>query len=303
MVQNKTLKKKNKVINLFCNWHLGDNIFVMIYLYNCKDYIIKNNITVNFYMKEKYIKQVKEFKCCPNIHLHKIIINKNCIIPKIIEHKYEALYDTFSDIQACDTNIPYDAINTTQVWNSPLEYFLKDYTLFKEGNNKYPFNKFLKNILSRVGKKVGLPKLKKFEYTDPELLARFDKLKNIYKKADILVINSIPRTMQFDMEKNKKAFDNCIHNLSKKHNIVTTEKVGNLPCSRDDNLSVKDIAAISTNVKYIIAINTGPLIGCLNSYALKNVKKWFEFDINMPFIYKNFVVNPTFEEILEEIDG
>jgi hypothetical protein len=295
--------KKSKIINLYNDAHLGDAIFVMIYLYNCKDYIIKNNITVNFYMKEKYIKQVKEFKCCPNIHLHKIIINKNCIVPKILEHKFEAMYDTFSDIQTCDTNIPDGAINTTQVWNSPLEYFLKDLTIFKEGNNKYPFNKFLENILSRVGKKVGLPKLKKFEYKDPELLVRFDKLKNIYKEADILVINSIPRTMQFDMEKNKKAFDNCIHELSKKYNIVTTEKVGNLPCSRDDNLSVKDIAAISTHVKYIIAINTGPLIGCLNTYALKNVKKWFEFDINMPFIYKNFVVNPTFEEIINEIDG
>ena len=43
-MKNKTLKIKKKVINLYNFWHLGDNIFTMIYLYNCKDYIIKNKV-------------------------------------------------------------------------------------------------------------------------------------------------------------------------------------------------------------------------------------------------------------------
>jgi hypothetical protein len=93
-----------------------------------------------------------------------------------------------------------------------------------------------------------------------------------------------------------------IYTLSEKYNVVTTNKIKDILCTHDNNLSIKDIGSISAHVNYIIAINTGPLTVCLNSYALNRVKKWFEFDIRMPFNYgKNWYINKSFEEIIKEI--
>jgi len=100
----------------------------------------------------------------------------------------------------------------------------------------------------------------------------------------------------------KKDFDNMIKTLHNKYKIVTTEKIKDIPCTRDNKLMLKDIGAISTHAKYIIFINSGPITPCLNSYALKHVKKWFEFDNNMPINYgKNFYINKSFDEIIKEI--
>ena len=83
-MKNKTLKIKKKVINLYNFWHLGDNIFTMIYLYNCKDYIIKNNIKINIYIRKNLISQVREFICCENIKVHPIKFIETCNMPTTI---------------------------------------------------------------------------------------------------------------------------------------------------------------------------------------------------------------------------
>lgn len=299
---NKTLKNKKKVLNLFSYWHLGDSIFIMIYLYHCKEYIMKHNITVNYYIREEHIKQVKEFECCPSVHVKKLVINNKCIIPKIFEKNYSFINDVLLDLNMCKTNLPKDSINVAHGWYMLDRYFLKELTIFKQPKDKYPLNKYLTDFLSNIlGKKIGFPKIRKFEYTDKDLLVRFNNFKKEYKDAEVLIINSTPRTLQFDMKKHKKAFDNFIRDLSTMYNVVTTVKVDDLPCTRDANMSIKDIAAISTHMKYIVAINTGPFVGCLNSYAFKSVKKWFIFDANMPFIYDHFYLNLSFEEILEKI--
>jgi len=82
----------------------------------------------------------------------------------------------------------------------------------------------------------------------------------------------------------------------------STEKVGSIKCSRDDSLSVKDLAAISTHVNYIVAVNTGPFISFLNTFALKNVRKWFIFDNTLEYSFPNFYNNKTFDEILSIIE-
>lgn len=303
MVKNKTLKNKKSIINLFSFWHFGDAIFVMIYLYNSKDYIIKHNISVNFYIKEKYVNQIKEFECCKNVRVLPIIFDKDCN-QNIFSGSLKRFNNVLLDFNLCNTNIPKNSINTYHGFHSLIHYFLLDLNMFKWNENIKPFNEYLVYYLSNIlGKKIGFPKIKKFSYTDPDLLKRYNNFQEKYKNIDILIINSEPQSQQYDLESNRKNFNSMIHTLSKKFNIVTTEKVKGILCTRDNNLSLKDIGAISTHAKYIIAINTGPLIGCLNSYAFKNVKKWFEFDMNMPFIYKNFVINPTFEEIINEIDG
>ena len=68
------------------------------------------------------------------------------------------------------------------------------------------------------------------------------------------------------------------------------------------NLTIKDIAALSTNVKVVIAINTGVLPGLLNIYTLTRVKKFYTFDNSEYFTYPNFerknrLIDITFDEL------
>ena len=303
---NKTLKIKKKVINLYGVWHLGDAVFVMIYLYNCKDYILKNNITVNFYIKEKHVSQMRDFICCKNVKIKPILFSKKCFSDKIFGNKlplFRDLNDLLVDQKMCDTNIPSDAINTFYGFDCLINHLLFDLNLFYHPDNKTPLNKYLSQYLSNtLGKKIGFPKMKELVYTDYDLIKRYEKFPKKYKDIDILIINSEPQSYQYDLDSNRKEFNEMIYTLSEKYNVITTNKIKNILCTQDNNFSLKDIGAISTHAKYIIAINTGPITPCLNSYAFKNFKKWFLFDVRLPLRYgKNFYINKSLDEIINTI--
>ena len=130
------------------------------------------------------------------------------------------------------------------------------------------FNVFLQNC--------GIPiKIDKFEYQDNDLFKRYDALDEKYKNADILVVNSTPLSTQF--KHNKNEWNQFIINLSKKYKVVTTETVNENVLSAN-HMSVKDIAAIATNVKTIIAIDTGPSIPLYNTDILNNVDNIYMFN-------------------------
>jgi hypothetical protein len=221
-MKNKTLKKK-KVIDLYGVWHLGDAIFIMIYLYNCKDYIQKNNIRVNFYIKEKHVKQIKEFICCKNVKVIPILFKKKCISEKIFGKKIPVLRDfndLFIDQKLCDTNIPAHAVNTFHGFDCVLNYFLLGLNMFKHVNHKRPYNEYLAEYLSKVlGKKIGFPKIKDLIYTDYDLITRHEKLPEKYKNLDILIINSEPQSYQYDLENNREEFNKMIYTLSEKYKV------------------------------------------------------------------------------------
>ena len=239
---------------------LGDSLFVMVYLYSIKDYLEKNNIQINFYIRSKFLNDIKEFS------------SKNI---------------NFFDID----NKPDDAINAWIGYDQPEVLLVFD--------KQSCWMSFLSKTLTNIGKQMNLPPMDNFTYTDPDLLDRYNSLDKKYKNIDILIINGRPFTNQ--IEYNKDEWDSFIKKLSSSYNIVTTDKVDTIKSTRDDNLSVKNIAAISTHAKYIIAINTGPMVACLNTYALKNVKKWYIFDKNVSYMRANFVMNKTFDEILSEL--
>jgi saccharopine dehydrogenase-like NADP-dependent oxidoreductase len=56
----------------------------------------------------------------------------------------------------------------------------------------------------------------------------------------------------------------------------------------DDKLTVKDIAALSTQAKVIIAVNSGVIPGLFNIYTLKNVRHFYTFDRLLFYSYPNF---------------
>jgi hypothetical protein len=237
------------------NTKLGDSLFVMIYLYNIKEYLENNDIHINFYIRSNLLNDIKEFSSSKNIH--------------------------FFDIDEKPST------NLTDVWvgNCPNQ-------------DKSCWAVYLVNFFKYIKYVMKLPSIKEFSYTDPDLLDRYKSLDDKYKNIDILIINGQSYSgVPYDKDK----WDSFIKDISKKYNIVTTDKVENIKCTRDDNLSIKNIAAISTSVKYIIAVHTGPLIACFNTYALKNVKKWYIYPGHHPFKLPNFIMDKPFEDILNEI--
>ena len=257
-------KSNNKVKNIYISYppknsKLGDSLFVMIYLYNIKEYLEKNDIQINFYIRSNVLNDIKEFSSSKNIH--------------------------FFDIDNIDEK-PSDNLTDMHVSNA-------------SNQDKSCFAVFLVNFFKYIKEVMKLPCIKEFSYTDPDLLERYKSLDDKYKNIDILIINGKPHSQQLTYDKD--TWDSFIKTLSNKYNVVTTDKVENIKCTRDDNLSIKNIAAISTYVKYIIAINTGPLVGCFNTYALKNVKQWYIYDETHTYELPNFVMNKPFEELLNEL--
>lgn len=168
-----------------------------------------------------------------------------------------------------------------------------------------PYNLFYIRIFNTFLKMHGIPlKVYSVKYEDDDLLTRYDRLSEKYKNIDILIVNSEPCSGQYIY--NENYWNTYIGILNKRYKIVITKKIEGINCTRDDNLTVKDIGALSTKVKVIIAINTGVVPALLNTYTLSNVKKFYMFDnrvgcFSYPmypiFEIKKRLVDVTFDEL------
>jgi hypothetical protein len=109
---------------------------------------------------------------------------------------------------------------------------------------------------------------------DTELFSRCDNINkctnNKYLNIDFLINNAYPMSGQINYDINE--WNNFILQLSKKYNVVTTQKVHDIKCTRDDNLTVKDIASISLNITNFIFIESGVISGLYNKYITENSK-------------------------------
>ena len=218
--------------------------------YNIKKYIEENNIKIFYYALEEHLYQLNEFVCSPNICLLDLKLKPNCSI---------------------------------ELWgDEPLFKFHKDHE-----NNPYIMNVFLKMFYNNVLNLLNIDfTINRFFYVDEELVTRYEKIPDKYKNFDILIVNSQPRSNQFDYVKSE--WDDYIVYLSKYFNILTTTKVYDLQCTYDDNLTVKDIGSLSRKAKVIIAINSGVLPCLLNYDTLTSVKSFYTFDKWKYFTYPNF---------------
>lgn len=244
------LFKNHNVYHLHNSYHLGDNIFNCIIFYNIKSYIETNNIKIFYYAPKKFLNQIKEFMCSPNITLLSL------------------------------TEKPHNSI---ELWVND-EFFN-----YKHCHQKQPiiFNEYLKRFYNKVLDTLSIPVIiNRFFYVDNDLLTRLDSLPNKYKMFDILILNSQPFSKQYNYD--KEEWDNHILQLHKTFKILTTSKVTNLLCTADEELTVKDIAALSTKAKVVIAVNSGVVPGLLNYYTLTSVKHFFIFDKICTYSYPNF---------------
>lgn len=254
-----------KTIELYNEFKLGDNVFGIIILNKIKDYIIDNDIIIKYYCNESWHKQIKEFVVCDNI---------------IIE------------------DINKKTQKSVNCWIGSKEFVHNFY------DTKISYNDFYVLFANELYKKIDIPKeITKIEYEDFDLKYRYEKLNDIYKDVDILFINSMGTSNQYnDYLNDKDKWEKIIKKYNSKGKIVTTQKIDDVNCTTDMELSVKDIASISTNCKYVVAINTGPLVGCLNGYSLENVKKWIIFDTQIiPYSYPTFIHTNNAMDIIKNI--
>ena len=252
--------------HIYTPHHLGDSVFNMILFYNIKKYIEQNNIVIFYYCNPQYLEQLKEFKYSEHIHLKQLSEKPNNSIMLWIENKNIGC--TFSNNM--------------------------------DNENRINFNIFLKKFFNIFLQKINIKyKLYNFFYIDNDLLDKYELLNNKYKNLDILILNSEPLSGQYNY--NKGEWDNHIHYLQNKYNLVTTTKVDGILCTFDDHLTIKTIAAISTRVKVIIAINSGVIPGLFNYYTLTNIKQAYTFDDKCFYSYPNFTSANNITELTYDV--
>lgn len=252
--------ENNKIIKAYNKHHLGDNIFNILFFNNISKYLEKNNIIIYYYLKPCYKKQALEFVNTNNIKLFDYDENNEgnmglhlWIEEKIFRYKYNPL---------CRGKL-------------------------------IPYNSFLMIFFNEALKKWKLPiAIKSIIYDDPELNNKYNNLCNLnpkYANIDLLIINSIALSGQFDCtEINWINFIRKFTNNN--YNIVITNKINSLDikCTTDDNLTIKDIAALSTHSKIIIFVNSGVAPGLLNIHTLNNAKALYCLDNYTYYLFPKF---------------
>lgn len=255
----------SKLIKLYNQFHLGDQVFNFILFYNIKDYIEANDITIHYYCNKEYHWQISEFNCSKNILIFELS-------PDMKDGLHVWIGDRIYDI----------------CWYTQADAFQRKLNLF--------YVAFFNEILQKLKIPVQFRKL---EYTDPELLTRYDKVNqrcnNKYAELDFLILNSTALSGQY--YRNDAEWNPLILKLNEKYRIVTTEKVPGVHCTQDDRLSIKDIAAVSTRVKKIIAVTSGVVTGLFNTYTLNNVEVIYTFSYNDCFEHPKIISKTNINDL------
>lgn len=119
-------------------------------------------------------------------------------------------------------------------------------------------------------------------------------------QADILFINSVPNSNQF--ENNTSLLDSTIQQLNVHYRVITTKKVEGVVCTMDKGMSLVDIGALASDSKNIIAINTGPITCCINQWALANVQSWIVAAHNHTYSFPNVTNVRNIPELINEVN-
>lgn len=225
----------------FYNWfHYGDHIWNLRLFFNNAALLKSKGIKIKYFYDYNYIKNVDELK--------------RYVDPDVVTLETGSPPDGAIELWIRD--------DIDGVSRSDLEPFFIKY-----------YGKIIK-ILGLEGHDINTSLYQKEDY----LQDIYNKLDDKFKDLDILVINAAPQSAQygnFDAERFKEA---CIK-LSKKYKIASTSEADpSISCTMRDGLLLQDIGAISTHAKYIIAVQSGPIVPCYNEATKQNVKKIMYFD-------------------------
>ena len=220
--------------------HYGDNLINLKFFYNIARHLKEKGIKIHYYYNDEYIKDINE-------------LNQYVDPNTLVLHPMKEM-----------------PVNAIELWmGNPIDGVTHlDYLNYT--------NKFYKMILDKVGlAHRGIDT--SFFQKEPYLLDIYNKLDPKFKDLDILIINSKPQSGQFHDTAGK--LDALSIRLAKKYKVAITNPIAdsNISCTFTavPKLTMRDIGAVSTHAKYIIAVFTGPIIPCFNSYTKESVKKWF----------------------------
>ena len=217
----------------------------MIMFSHIKEYIETNNIIIYFYCVNENINEVIDFNNSNNI----------IVLPLSSATTSDYIYD---------------------FWIGSREYEYNWYSFIGKAETILNYDIFFKTYYNQLLDIMSVPiKIDKFMYNDDDLVTRCNNINattnNAFMNIDFFINNGAPRSGQ--LEYNLDEWNKFIIDLSKKYNVVTTQKVDGIKCTRDYNLTVKDIAAISLNIPKFIAIESGVITGLYNKFVVDNPQK------------------------------
>lgn len=238
---------------------LGDSVFNIILFKLIEKHIIENNILIYYFVKPDYIYQLSQFinnGLIKHIKIYSLDKKPHCSIELWINNPWFGC--TFSNAK-------------------------------RNSQNMLDYNDFYLNFFNHVLHKLSINASIRHSilYSDNDLPSRINQIPDKYKSVDILILNSQPCSWQYNY--NKSVWDRHITHLNSEFKIVTTTKVNDdVLCTFDEPLSIKDIAALSTCAKVIIAINSGVLPGLLNVHTMASVKQFYIFDNECYYSFPGF---------------
>ena len=260
-----------KSYNFHNIYHLGDNVFNMIFFKILESYLTENKIIIYYFCQPEYISQIKDFNSNPHVVIDSILNKPNNSVEIWIDK-------------------PMLGLSWTKIYNHNR----------RRGIKRTNYNKFFSAFFNNIMKMMSIPRtINLFYYKDRNLIERYLFFSKHYNKKysniDLLILNSEPKSGQYHY--NKSDWDSYIKDMNSHFKVICTTKVDGVNCTSDDNLTIKDISAISIKAKVIIAINSGVVPGLLNKYTLNNVRRVFIFDNRCKYSYKNFENKDQVSEI------
>ena len=259
---------------------LGDSVFNMIFFNLIEERIIADNILFCYFAKKEYIPQLMQF-INPGLVNHVQLFS----LDQTPEHSLHAWINNPYFGYTIDCSL----INSQyRIINKPYLGYTIDCSLI---NSQYriDYNDFYLQFFRHVLQKLTInANIQSILYSDNDLLVRANAIPSEYKSVDILILNSHPFSGQYNY--NKDIWDKYIQHLNSnsKLKIVTTTKVEGVLCTFDQNMTIKDIAALSTQSKVVIAINSGVVPGLLNVHTMESVKQFYIFDNHCYYSFPNF---------------
>ena len=236
---NKENFSDTKIFHFHNDFHYGDNILNLKFFYNIHPYLKKNNITIYYYYNDSYIRHVVELER---------YVNKETLQLRTSRDK------------------PTDSYT---LWMGE--------TKNGAGHGTVPFDVYYDLFYKDIIRVLGLTEPISTSLYQPEdyLEGIYRQLPAVYHNIDVLILNNVPMSGQCDSCKD--IFDSVCVSLNKKFkNVVCLEPIldNKIQTTREHGLTLQDIGAISTHATYILAINSGPLIPCLNLATKNHVKHW-----------------------------
>jgi len=218
------------------NFHLGDCLLVLRFMFAIKEHLQENNICIIFHYKQCYMGQ----------YLKELEVYSVPATIELTSHPYPAIsYDTWMG----------HSVNG-QSHENWVVYFEMYYKKIVHCLGLNP---------ERIACRVWQP--------EPYLHAICDGLPDPCKHVDILVINGTAHSGQYNRDRSE--MDALCRFLDASYTIISTRKVDNISCTLDYDLRVRDIGAIATRARFVIAIFTGPMCALYSEEAKAFVTKWF----------------------------